>query len=216
MFQTRRDLVYIILAGFFITNAIVAEMIGGKLIQVGPFVMSIGIVPWPVVFLTTDLINEHYGKKGVRKLSFLTAGLISYMLLILFIGVHLTAVSFSPVKDSAFYEVFGQVQWIIVASIIAFVVSQIVDVSIFWIFRNATNGKMIWLRATGSTAVSQLIDTFLVAGIAFWLPGKITFGQYVNMAGTGYVFKLIVAVALTPFIYIGHNLINKYLEKDKK
>jgi len=214
MFRSRKDLVFIVLAGFFITNAIVAEMIGGKLIQVGPFVMSIGIVPWPVVFLTTDLINEHYGKRGVRNLSLLTAGLITYMLLILVIGTNLTATSFSPVKDSAFFEVFGQVQWIIVASIIAFVVSQLIDVSIFWLFRNATGGKMIWLRATGSTAISQLIDTFMVAGIAFWLPGKITFSEYVNAAGTGYVFKLIIAILLTPFIYIGHNLIRRYLDND--
>ena len=79
MFKTRKELIFIILSGIFITNAVTAELIGGKLIQIGPFVMSIGILPWPVVFLTTDLINEYFGEKGVRKLSFITACLIAYL-----------------------------------------------------------------------------------------------------------------------------------------
>ncbi|MEY2869223.1 MAG: hypothetical protein RIR01_1706, partial [Bacteroidota bacterium] len=86
MFQSKKDTVYLILAGIFITNAVVAELIGGKLIQIGPFIMSLGILPWPIVFITTDIINEHFGKEGVKKLSFITAGLIAYCILILFIG----------------------------------------------------------------------------------------------------------------------------------
>lgn len=213
MLHSRRDIIFIILAGFFITNAVVAEMIGGKLIQVGPFVMSIGIIPWPVVFLTTDLINEHFGKKGVRRLSMLTALLIAYAFVLLFIAMNTNAASFSPVQNGPFSTVFGQSQWIIIGSITAFLVSQLVDVAVFWYFRNATKGKQIWLRATGSTAVSQLIDTFIVAGIGFWLPGKVTFGQYFNMAATGYAAKLIIAICLTPLIYLGHALVSSYLKK---
>lgn len=212
IFSSKRNLVYIILAGLFITNAVVAELIGGKLIQIGPFVMSIGIIPWPVVFLTTDLINEYYGRVGVRRLSLITASLIAYAFVILLFAIKVpAAVGISTVTDEQFYAVFGQSLWIIVGSIVAFLFSQFVDVFIFWLLRDKTGGKMIWLRSTGSTAISQLMDTFVVLGIAFWLPGKMTTSVFINAALTGYTFKLIIAVLLTPFIYLGHNLIEKYL-----
>lgn len=215
MFKTKRDLVYIILAGIFIANAVVAELTGGKLIQIGPFIMSIGIIPWPVVFLTTDLINEHFGRDGVKKLSFITAGLIAYCLLILFLAIQIPAAKgVSAVTDEEFQAVFGQGVWIMIASIIAFLVSQLIDVSIFWFLRNKTGKKMIWLRSTGSTVISQLFDSFIVSGIAFWMTGKITTAEYINMATTGYTFKLIIAICLTPMIYLGHYIIEKYLSED--
>lgn len=216
MFQSKKDTVYIILAGIFITNAIVAELIGGKLIEIGPFIMSIGILPWPIVFITTDIINEHFGRNGVKKLSFITAGLIAYCILILFIGTKIPAlITKETVNDEQFYAVFGQGLFIMVASLIAFLVSQLIDVSIFWFLRNKTGKKMIWLRSTGSTVVSQLIDSFIVSGIAFWMTGKITTEQYLNMSLSGYTFKLIVAILLTPLIYLGHYLIEKYINKEE-
>jgi uncharacterized integral membrane protein (TIGR00697 family) len=200
------------MAGIFITNAVVAELIGGKLIQLGPFIMSIGIIPWPVVFLTTDLINEYYGKSGVRRLSIITASLIAYAFIILLVAINIPAAAgISTVNDEQFYAVFGQSLWIIIGSIAAFLTSQFVDVFIFWLLRDKTGGKMIWLRSTGSTIISQLIDTFVVLGIAFWLPGKMTTSVFLNAALTGYTFKLIIAVLLTPLIYVGHHLIEKYL-----
>jgi uncharacterized integral membrane protein (TIGR00697 family) len=216
MFKSKREFVYIIMAGIFITNAVVAELIGGKLIQIGPFIMSIGIIPWPIVFLTTDLINEYYGKTGVRKLSLITASLIAYAFVILFVAIKIpAAIGISTVTDEQFFAVFGQSMWIIVGSIVAFLTSQFVDVFIFWLLRDKTGGKMIWLRSTGSTVVSQLIDTFVVLGIAFWLPGKMTTAVFINAALTGYTFKLIIAVVLTPVIYLGHNFIDKYLGKEE-
>ncbi|MBN8703482.1 MAG: queuosine precursor transporter [Bacteroidetes bacterium] len=214
MFKTKKDIVYLILAGIFITNAVVAELIGAKLIQIGPFTMSIGIIPWPVVFLTTDLINEYYGKKGVRTLSLITAGLIAYAFVVLFFAININASSVSLVTNEQFTAVFGQSMWIIVGSIVAFLVGQMIDVFIFWTLRNKTGGKLIWLRTTGSTAVSQFIDTFLVVGIAFWLPGKMTTEVFINVALTGYTFKLLVAIGLTPLIYAGHALIDKYFGQE--
>ncbi len=170
----RRDIVFLVLAGFFIANAVIGEMIGGKLIQIGPFMMSIGIIPWPVVFLSTDLINEYFGKKGVRTITLITAGLIVYTFIILFAGMSVNSASFSPVSSEQFNAVFGQSLWIIAGSLTAFLLSQLIDVGIFWIIRSRTGHRLIWLRATGSTVVSQLIDTFVVSGIAFYLPGKIT------------------------------------------
>jgi queuosine precursor transporter len=212
MFKSKRNIVFIILAGLFITNAVVAELIGGKLIHIGPFIMSIGIIPWPVVFLTTDIINEFYGKEGVKKLTIITASLIAYAFVILFFAIKIpAAIGISTVTDAQFYAVFGQSLWIIAGSIVAFLLSQFIDVSIFWLLRDKTGGKMIWLRSTGSTVISQLIDTFVVLAIGFWLPGKMTTQVFINAALTGYTFKLIIAVVLTPLIYWGHNLVDKYL-----
>jgi uncharacterized integral membrane protein (TIGR00697 family) len=209
----RKDLVFVILAGFFVTNAIVAELIGGKLVTFfGLFTQSIGIILWPVVFLLTDIINEYYGKKGVRRLTYITVGLISYTYVLITIAMNMKATSFSPVPDDVFTTVFGQSQWIIVGSIIAFLVSQLVDVYFFWVFRDLTNGKMIWLRATASTVISQLFDTFIVQFIAFVLPGKWAFDEFLKNATIGYLFKLLVALALIPVIYFLHNIIHKYIK----
>ncbi len=217
MFQRRKDIVYVILAGIFITNALVAELIGGKLIYIGDVVMSLGILPWPIVFITTDLINEYFGEKGVKKLSFITAGLIAYTFFLLLIGLQIPAVKGDGlITDEQFSAVFGQSMWIIVGSITAFLVSQLIDVTIFHFVKNRTGKKMIWLRSTGSTVISQFFDSFIVLGIAFWLPGKIDTKMFVASALTGYTVKLLIAVGLTPFIYLGHYLIEKYLAKDGK
>ena len=212
MFQSKKDTVYIILAGIFITNAIVAELIGGKLIQMGPYVMSIGILPWPIVFITTDLINEYFGEKGVKKLSLITASLIAYCFVLLYFALKIPAVKGANlVSDAQFNGVFGQRMWIIVGSITAFMVSQLIDVTIFHFFKNKTGNKMIWLRSTGSTVISQLFDSFIVLGIAFWMTGKMSTEMYIASAFTGYFVKLIIAVCLTPLIYLGHSLIEKYI-----
>ncbi len=215
MFRNNKEIVFIILAGIFITNAIVAELIGGKLIQIGPFVMSMGIIPWPLVFITTDLINEYFGRDGVRKLSFITAGLIAYSFLILLFSINIPAANgISPVNDEQFSAVFGQSMWIIVGSITAFLISQLIDASLFWYFKKKTGESKIWLRATGSTIISQLFDSFIVLGIAFWLPGKIDSETFLSSALTGYTFKLCTAILLTPFIYLGHYWIKKYLSEE--
>lgn len=215
MFQSKKDTVYVILAGIFITNAIVAELIGGKLIHVGSTVMSIGILPWPIVFITTDLINEYFGEKGVKKLSLITAGLIAYTFVILFLAMKIPAVQGDGlVSDNQFNGVFGQSMWIIVGSITAFLVSQLIDVTIFHFVKNRTGNKMIWLRSTGSTVISQLFDSFIVLGIAFWMTGKMTTEVFIVSAFTGYFVKLIIAILMTPFIYLGHYAIKNYLAKD--
>ena len=180
----------------------------------GPWPLSVGILPWPVVFLTTDLINEYYGKKGVRQISFLTAGLIVYSFLLLFITGGMPAVDFSPVDNATYQRVFLQSQWIMVGSLIAFLVSQFLDVWIFTRIRARTGKRFIWLRATGSTLVSQGIDTFLVQGVAFYLPGKISLAEWMSIASNSYVIKLGIALAITPLLYLGHALIDRYLQQE--
>ena len=228
--KNKRDFLFVILAGFFITNAITAEMVGGKVIDIGKllkpdlFYISVGILPWPIVFLATDIINEFYGKKIVRKLSILTACLIGYAFLVLFFSMQIPAIKDSPIPDAAFKQVFGQSMWIIVGSITAFIVSQLIDVFVFWLIREKTGGKMIWLRSTGSTVVSQLFDSFIVGGIGLWLPSRLDPEHYhvstelfMKIFLTGYTVKLLIAVCLTPLIYLGHFLIDNYLgEKESK
>ena len=216
MLRTRKEIVYVILAGIFITNAVTAELIGGKLIQVGPFVLSMGILPWPIVFIVTDLINEYFGKQGVKRLSIITAGLISYCFVILYFAMKIPeAKGISPVSNDAFKQVFGQSNLIIIGSITAFLVAQFLDVTFFNFFKERTGNKMLWLRSTGSTVLSQLIDSFVVGGIAFYLPGIWTTSQYIEFSFTGYAFKLIIAVLLTPLIYLGHYLIEKYIHNNE-
>lgn len=191
------------------------EILGGKLIQVGPYVMSMGVLPWPVVFLTTDLINEYFGKTGVRKLTMLTVGLILYAFAIIFAAMKIPAAAISPVDDGSFSTVLGQSLWIIAGSITAFLASQLIDVLVFWMFRDRTGGRHLWLRATGSTAVSQLIDTFIVLGIAFWLPGKIATADFLGLAFTNYTYKFLIAVCITPLLYLAHGVIDRFLGREE-
>lgn len=207
----RQNMIYLVLTGFFVTNAILAEIIGGKLIQVGPFIMPMGVLPWPIVFITTDLINEYYGKQGTRRVTLMTAAMIVYAFIILFSAMRIPAFPGSPVGDEAFNAVFGQSLWIIGGSVTAFLVSQLIDVVVFWKFRGLTGGKMLWLRATGSTFVSQLIDTFVVQGIAFWIPGTWTTQELLRNASNSYGYKILVAIGITPIIYLAHHLIDRYL-----
>lgn len=214
--KNRKDIVFLVLAGFFITNALIAELIGGKLIQFfGLFTQSIGIILWPIVFILTDLINEHFGKDGVKKLTYVTVGLISFAFVVLTIAIKIPATPFSPVNNEVFKTVFGQSQWIIFGSIVAFFVSQLVDVYVFIVLKKITGNKYIWLRATGSTLISQLVDTFIVQYIAFVIPAKWTFDEFITNASWGYSFKLLIAIALIPIIYIGHYLIDKFLKKEQ-
>jgi uncharacterized integral membrane protein (TIGR00697 family) len=213
--QSRRDLVYLALAGFFVTNAILGELTGGKLFTLGPFTLSIGVIPWPVVFLSTDLINEYFGRAGVRRLTFMTIGLIIYAFIVVFLAMQVPAASFSPVNDSQFTAVFGQSLWIIFGSVVAFAASQLVDVVVFWLVRHRTGGRFLWMRATGSTVVSQLIDSIVIIGIAFWLPGKVQTSEFLTVAASNYSYKFLIALAMTPVIYAAHSLINNFLGSEQ-
>jgi uncharacterized integral membrane protein (TIGR00697 family) len=216
----RRQLLFLVLAGFFVGNALLAELIGGKLFQVPTrwhvFTLSVGIVLWPLVFIFTDIVNEYFGRRGVRQLSFLAAGIISYAYVALWLTQLVPAAHFSPVDDASFSRVFLQSQWIIVGSIIAFLLAQLIDVTVFWLIRRQTGHRFLWLRATGSTVVSQLIDTFVVQFVGLHLPWRlggqgIDFPTFLNSASSGYLFKIGVAVLITPLLYLVHVLIDRYL-----
>lgn len=224
MLTTRRERVYFVLGGFFLTNAILGELIGGMLFEVPApglgwlgltgVVLSVGVIPWPVVFITTDLVNEYYGKAGVRRLTWLAVAMISYCFLVLFAAMGVSAWEKSPVSTDVFQKVFGQSMWIIVGSLTAFLVSQLVDVLVFLGIRRRTGRRMLWLRATGSTVVSQLVDTCVVGWVAFVLPGKLSMADWLPVGIGSHAYKLAIAILITPVIYVGHYLIDRYLQED--
>lgn len=223
--STRREWLFVILAGFFITNAVTAELISNKLIDVpisfdvfgmhvGPFVTVVGVLPWPLVFICTDLINEFYGKKAIRRLSWITAALISYCFIMVIVALAVpanTAISPNTANDAEFLKVFGQSRWVIVGSVCAFMFSQLLDATLFSWIKQRTGNKHIWLRSTGSTVISQLFDSYIVIYIGFILPGTLPISAFWEIAPTNYVLKLFIAIALTPLIYLGHYLVRRYL-----
>jgi uncharacterized integral membrane protein (TIGR00697 family) len=186
------------------------------------FNLTAGVLIWPAVFITTDLINEYFGKPGVKRISYLTAILIGYAFVVVFLTIELPPASWwiegkdragNPVNmDIAYGAIFGQSQRIIIGSLAAFLIGQLTDVYVFQKLRRVTGSKMLWLRATGSTLVSQLIDSYVVLFIAFY--GVYPTDQIVATGITNYIYKFVVAIALTPVIYFGHTLIDKYLGKE--
>lgn len=231
---------FLILGGFFITNAILAEFIGVKIFSLENSMgmspvgwnilgyelnldLTAGVVLWPVVFIMTDIINEYFGPKGVRFLSNGAVLLIIYAFIMVFMAIALSPAGWWPgskaedgVPDMqvAFSGIFGQGLWIIVGSLAAFLIGQIVDVFIFQKIKKATGEKKIWLRATGSTLVSQMIDSFVVLYIAFGIGGDWTMSRILAIGSMNYIYKFIIALALTPLLYLIHNLIDSYLGKE--
>jgi uncharacterized integral membrane protein (TIGR00697 family) len=237
---------FLILGGFFVANAMIAEFIGVKIFSLedtlgipraninlfgSPFSfhLTAGVLLWPVVFVMTDIINEYYGRKGVRFLTFLTVGLIAYSFLMFSGAINLTPSEYFTIgngidnANNAYRGIFGQGLWIIIGSITAFLIAQILDVFIFHRIKRVTGEKSIWLRATGSTLVSQLIDSFVVLFIAFYLGRRISTDQgdawtlhQILVTGTGnYIYKFAMAIILTPVIYLVHGWIERYLGHDQ-
>lgn len=217
---TRRDRVFVVLAGIFVTHALLGELMGGKLIKLWGWDMSIGVIPWPFVFVATDLVNEYYGPQAVRRLTLLSIGLILYSFAIVYLGIAVPASNISVVSDRAFAEVFGQSMWIIGGSVTAFAVSQLLDAKVFVWLRQRFGGRHLWARALGSTVVSQLIDTFVINYIAFWLPTQLdasrrpfSAGDAFGLSLTNYGYKFLIALATLPLIYFGHERLDRYFKE---
>jgi uncharacterized integral membrane protein (TIGR00697 family) len=234
----RPTILFVLLGGFFIANALLAEFIGVKIFaledslglppfdwelfgQSGSLSFTAGVLLWPVVFIMTDIINEYFGKRGVRFLSWMTVGLIIYAFVFAYLAIGLAPASWwigiqadrgVPDMQAAFAAIFGQGMWIIVGSVTAFLIGQIVDVTVFHRVRRLTGDRMVWARATGSTLVSQFIDSFVVLYIAFVLgPQQWPLELFLAVGTVNYLYKFTVAIGLTPVIYLGRFLIDRYL-----
>ena len=242
-FKTKESRLLLILGAIFVTNAILSEFIGVKIFSVEgtlgikkfdinlfgvpdlSFNMSAGILTWPVIFVMTDIINEYFGVRQVRFLSILTSILIAFAFVMVGMAMKLQPSDFWLTQrvdgeninmPIAFDAIFGQGMWIIIGSITAFLIGQMVDVLIFHKIKRFTGDKGLWLRATGSTIVSQLVDSFVVIFIAFYLnPAYHWSWQMVAAIGlVGYAYKFIIALLMTPILYIVHGVIDSYLGKD--
>ncbi len=239
MFFSKPKILFIILAVFFVANVILAEFIGVKIFSLEKtlgsqpvnwtiwgienlsFNLTAGVILWPFVFLTTDIINEFYGVRGVRILSFLSAGVVLYAFLMVALAIRLSPADFWEFSQSkninmqtAFSAIYGQGLWIIAGSITAFLVGQFVDVFTFQFFKRHTKGKWIWLRATGSTLISQLIDSFVVLYVAFGIGADWDWALLLSVCTLNYIYKFFSAILLTPLIYLVHFLIIRYLGHD--
>ena len=233
---------FLILGGFFIANALIAEIIGVKLFSLEKtlhmmpanmtilgesglgFTLTVGIVIWPVVFIMTDIINEYYGVKGVRFLSLLTAAIIAFAFLVFYIAIHLSPDDFwigsqksngVPDMQAAYTQILGQGMSIIFASLTAFLIGQMADATVFKKIKILTGEKNIWMRATLSTLVSQLIDTVCVSYISLYFSLGFSFPRVTAIVITGYLYKFAIAIICTPIIYLVHNGIEEYLGKEK-
>lgn len=237
----KRTLLFLILGSFFLCNAILAEFIGVKIFSlestlgIPPFGLDIfgytlnmdltaGVLPWPIVFIMTDIINEYYGKKGVRTFTYIASALIAYSFLVIYGVIHLAPASWWEVKDLgngetinmqlAFSKVFGQGLYIIVGSLVAFLIGQVADVTVFHWLKTKTGEKYLWLRATGSTLISQIIDSFVVLYIAFYIGSNWSLPEVAAVGTNNYIYKFVVALAITPLLYLVHNLVDRFLGKE--
>lgn len=239
--ENRAARLFVILAAFLVCNAMIAEFVGVKIFaleptlglqplnwnlfgQSGSLSFTSGVLLWPFVFLMTDVINEYFGRRGVRFISWLTVILIVYGFLAAYAAISLTPAGFwvavndergVPDMQAAFANIFGQGMWTIAGSVTAFLLGQLIDVSVFHRIRMLTGERWIWLRATGSTAVSQLVDSFVVLYIAFVLgPQKWPISLFLAVASVNYGYKLLMAFVLIPLIYLTRRMIRGYLGHD--
>ena len=229
---------FIALAGFFIADALVAEFIGPKIFSLegtlgladfhwsllgvqGTLTFTAGVMFWPFVFILTDVINEYFGLRGVRLVSWLAVALISWAFFAAWVAIQLAPAPFwiqsnqalgVPDIQNAYAQIFGQGMWTIAGSLVAFLIGQLVDVSVFHRIRSVTGERWIWLRATGSTVVSQLFDSFVVLYIAFVLgPQHWPIKQFLAVGTVNYLYKMLAAVVMIPVLYLVHGLVHRYL-----
>ncbi|MEO6732797.1 MAG: queuosine precursor transporter [Ferruginibacter sp.] len=229
---------FVIFTAFFVANALIAECIGGKIFSLEKlfglspssftlfgqkdlsYNLTCGVLLWPLEFVMTDIINEYYGPKAVRRISYTAVGLIAYGFIMFYFAMAVPPADFwygSGVQDGipdmskAFNGIFGQGMWIIVGSLVAFLVSQIVDVTVFHKIKRYTGERKVWLRATGSTFISQLVDSFIVLFIAFKIGKGWSWQLVLAICLLNYTYKFVMAIVLTPLIYLAEKWIEGYV-----
>lgn len=199
-----KDRFYIILLGVFIASLVTCNLIANKFVTVNlgfkVFIVSAGILPYPLTFLVTDLISEIYGQKKANLAVF--SGFVAsiFVLSFLWLGAQFNSIPNSIVDDSTYNAVFQNAWRLITASMIAYLFAQFIDVRIFHFWKKLTNGKHLWLRNNGSTIASQLIDTTLVISILF--VGVWDTDQILSAIIDGWIFKMLMALLDTPIIYV--------------
>ncbi|MGJ4747283.1 queuosine precursor transporter [Leptospira sp. SA-E8] len=207
---------FFVLGSIFITFLLMAEVTGSKWFQVAignnALTMTLGVIPFPITFIVTDLLNEYYGRRGVRYLTLVGMVMIVLAFFLLQLDMAIPAAGNSPVDDHSFQVVFFNTGQVITGSIVAYLIGQLVDIQVFHLIRKKTKNKLLWLRATGSTIFSQLLDSYVVIFVAYW--GTYDFQTLNSISYTNFGYKIFIAIGITPIIYLAHYLIERYLGED--
>ena len=224
---TRAQRVYVVCAAVFLTALVIAEATAGKFftafdlpvplrilgVEFESVVMTAGVIAFPVTFVVTDVMNEYFGRDGIRFVTYVGLACVVFAFGLLQLALATRTAPISPVPDEAFAAVFGTTTRVIVGSLVAYVVGQLVDIALFHRLRRWTGGRHLWLRATGSTLGSQFIDTAVVLTVAF--AGQLAAGEILAITLFNYGYKVAIAVAITPLVYLAHALIDRYLGHER-
>jgi uncharacterized integral membrane protein (TIGR00697 family) len=204
----RKQRFFVWLTAIFVAALITGDFIGGKFFVLGGHAFSSGIIPFPLTFVITDLVNEFYGTHGARRVTFVGLGAAVFVWAVITLALHLPTSADSPIPDAVFTSAFGTSSRLYIASLTAYTIGQMLDISVFHLLRKVTGHRFIWLRATGSTVLSQIIDSLTVSFV--FLVGARPMSFIVENAANNYVGKLAMAVLLTPLIYLGHAVFRRY------
>lgn len=217
MIFDKRVRLFMALAALFVVCLVLGDVIGGKLTSVEvlgvSFPISVGMVPFPVTFLLTDILNEFYGKRAARFVTWVGFAMVAFAIATLQLAMAIPWAGFTRepgwtgMTEAAFNNVFGGSQRILFASMVAYLTAQFIDIAVFHFFKRLTSNRFLWLRATGSTVVSQLVDTLVIQWIAWY--GMMPLSRIGQIAVSSYAVKLVVAIGLTPLIYAGHALLER-------
>jgi len=206
----RKQRFYIWLTAIFVAALLTGDFIGGKFFSLFGRTFSSGILAFPLTFVLTDLVNEFYGKHGARRLTYAGLGAALFVFGVMQIALHLPDAATSPISSPVFKSAFGISSRLFVASLTAYMIGQLLDISIFHAVRRMTGHRFIWLRANGSTVLSQMVDSFTVSFV--FLVGNQPMGFIVENAGNNYLAKLAMAILLTPLLYAVHGVARRFFD----
>jgi uncharacterized integral membrane protein (TIGR00697 family) len=210
----RKQRFFVFLTALFVAALVTGDFVGGKFFVVFGHTFSAGIVPFPLTFVLTDLVNEFYGTHGAKRITMAGLGAAVFTWAVISLALQLPTSPDSPISDVVFRSAFGTSARLYVASLTAYIIGQLLDISIFHALRRMTGHRLLWLRSTGSTVMSQVVDSIAVSFV--FLVGTKPLGFIVNNALHNYLGKLAMAILLTPLIYAGHGLFNRYFHLPEK
>jgi uncharacterized integral membrane protein (TIGR00697 family) len=218
------DKLFVCLTSVFVSCLLLGDIIGGKTIGPARAPISVGIIPFPVTFLLTDVVNDFYGRRGARFLTLVGFAMAVLAYAVLQISTWLSPHESTYFSQAEFAKIFGGSAQLFVASMVAYLISQFLDISVFQFWKALTKSKHLWLRATGSTLLSQIVDTVTI-NVIFWawtasadpnsfLGKKTVAARYAWIfakAGREYGIKVVVAILLTPAVYAIHAFVVRVL-----
>lgn len=216
--SVQAERLYLVLAGLFIASLVAGNLIFQKFFSwdffgIHIFELSVGILPYPLTFLITDLIAEIFGKKRANQVVLAGLGATAFVLLILALANAAPATDWSPVNNVLFQKVFGLTGLAVTASMVAYLLAQLIDIRLYHFWKNLTKGKHLWLRNNASTMTSQFVDTAAVLSL-LCIFGAIEWELFFPLLWSGFFFKVIVAALDTPILYLCVYFIKRHFHLD--